>query len=370
MKVPRPIKFERKNFLVISPEPWTHVFVSKHHYAIELAKRGNSVFFLNPPSSEGKASITPSQYDNVFVVDYSVNVRGQRFLPGFLRRSIDRKVYNSIQQEAGVKFNVIWNFENSRFYDLRFAPRDVTKIYHQVDLNQNFHPQLAARTADICFCTTDLILSDLKRENARSYKIHHGVSQNAFIEKPRSTEDVVENAKTITALYVGSLDMPYIDLDVAENIVKMFPSVDFFFVGPYQEEGDFFQRMQQHSNCFFKGRVKSEELKDYTIQSDILLVFYKERYHKDQANPHKLMEYLASGKVVVATYTGEYEDTDGLLIMSRKNEDLPRLFQYAIDHLQELNSCEQRQKRVNYAREHTYDKQLDKIENFIDQLLG
>jgi hypothetical protein len=80
------------------------------------------------------------------------------------------------------------------------------------------------------------------------------------------------------------------------------------------------------------------------------------------------MEYLASGKVVVATYTGEYQDANGLLIMSKRNEDLPRLFQYAIDHLKELNSCENRQKRIDYAREHTYDKQLNKIENFIGQV--
>jgi glycosyltransferase involved in cell wall biosynthesis len=356
------------NIFLISPEPWTHVFVSKHHYAIELAKRGNKVFFLNPPSPGKKISITSSPYDNVFVVNYSVNVRGQRFLPGFLRRWIDGKIYNAIQREAGVKFDVIWNFENSRFYDLRFAPREVLKIYHQVDLNQNFHPQVAAKTADICFCTTDLILSDLKRFNLHSYKIHHGVSENAFMEKPPPNEEIANDTGTLTALYIGSLDMPYIDLDAAETLVRTFPGVNFFFVGPYEKEGDFFQRMQRYRNCFFKGRVRSEELKQYTMQSDILLVFYKERYHKDQANPHKLMEYLASGKVVVATYTGEYRETEGLLVMSKKNEDLPGLFQYAMDHLGELNSCEQRQRRIDYARQNTYDKQLNKIENFITQL--
>ena len=358
------------NIFLISPEQWTHVFVSKHHYAIELAKRGNKVFFLNPPSFNKKIGITASQYDNVFVVDYSVNVRGQRFLPGFLRRWIDRKTYNSIQRQAGIKFDVVWNFENSRFYDFRFAPGNALKIYHQVDLNQNFHPQLAAKTADICFCTTDLILANLKRFNKHSYKIHHGVSQNAFIEKPGLNREGVDRSKAIIALYIGNLDMPYIDLDVAESLVSKFPDVNFFFVGPYQKENAFFQRMRHYTNCFFKGRVRSEELKQYTIQSDILLVFYKERYHKDQASPHKFMEYLASGKIVVATYTDEYKDKEELLLMSGKNEDLPRLFQYAVEHLQELNSCERKQKRIDYAMDHTYDKQLNKIESFINRLRG
>lgn len=356
------------NIFLISPEPWTHVFVSKHHYAIELAKRGNKVFFLNPPSPGKKVSIATSQYDNVFVVDYSVNVRGQRFMPAPLRRWFDRKIYETIQRQAGVKFDVIWNFENSRFYDLHFAPRDVLKIYHQVDLNQNFHPQVAARTADICFCTTELILSNLKQFNLHSYKVHHGVSENAFIEKHQANNEVIDRKKAITALYIGSLDMPYIDLDLAERLAKSFRDVNFFFVGPYKNEGEFFQRMRNYGNCFFKGRVKSEELKKYTMQSDILLVFYKERYHKDQANPHKLMEYLASGKVIVATYTGEFKDTRELVVMSQKNEDLPGLFQYAVEHLEDLNSCEQKQKRIEYARQHTYDKQLNKIESFINDL--
>jgi len=356
------------NILLISPEPWTYVFVSKHHYAIELAKRGHKVFFLNPPSGDKEIVITASQYANVFVVDYPVNVRGQRFLPGFLRRWIDRKTYNAIQRMAGVRFDVIWNFENSRFYDFRFAPRDTLKIYHQVDLNQDFHPQLAAKTADICFCTTELILANLKQFNPHSYKIHHGASQNAFLAKNDSVKGVIEQSKPVVALYIGNLDMPYIDLDVAESLVSKFPAVNFYFIGPYQRPGAFFQRMQDYSNCIFTGKVMSEELKQYTIQGDILLVFYQERYHRDQANPHKLMEYLASGKVVVASYTDEYKDNNDLLLMSRKNEDLSGLFQYAVDHLAELNSCERKQKRIDFAMEHTYDRQLNKIESFIDQL--
>ena len=38
-----------KSILIVSPEPWAHLFVSKHHYAVHLAQRGNKVFF--PKSS-------------------------------------------------------------------------------------------------------------------------------------------------------------------------------------------------------------------------------------------------------------------------------------------------------------------------------
>lgn len=288
-------------------------------------------------------------------------------MPGFLRRRVDRKIYHAFEKLAGCRFDVIWNFENSRFYDFRFAPPTVFKIYHQVDLNQDFHPQLAAKTADICFCTTDLILSEIKIFNEHSFKIHHGVSPDAFAGKDYLPAQTENDTKNITALYIGNLDMPYIDIDVVENLVKTFSRVNFFFVGPYLEEKPFFKRMQQYENCFLKGRVKSEELKQYTTQSDIQLVFYKEEYQDDQASPHKMMEYMASGKVIVATYTDEYKNSD-LLLMSKINEEIPSLFEYAMTNLSLLNSDEQRQKRIAFAGEHTYDKQLDKIECYIKQV--
>jgi hypothetical protein len=43
---------KNKTILVISPNNWGTMHISKHHYAIELARLGNSVYFLNPPNQE------------------------------------------------------------------------------------------------------------------------------------------------------------------------------------------------------------------------------------------------------------------------------------------------------------------------------
>ncbi len=48
------MKIINKTILFISPGPWGINHVSKHHYAIELAKIGNDVYFLNPPSDTFK----------------------------------------------------------------------------------------------------------------------------------------------------------------------------------------------------------------------------------------------------------------------------------------------------------------------------
>ena len=45
------MKLKNKTILIISPERWGTNFVSKHHYALELAKN-NNVYFLNPDGTE------------------------------------------------------------------------------------------------------------------------------------------------------------------------------------------------------------------------------------------------------------------------------------------------------------------------------
>ena len=71
---------------------------------------------------------------------------------------------------------MVWLFENSRFFDLAFAGERL-KIYHQVDLNQNFNPKTAAATADICFCSSDRIKERILPFNALVHKIHHGLPE-------------------------------------------------------------------------------------------------------------------------------------------------------------------------------------------------
>jgi len=44
------MKFLRnKKVLVLSPQSWGKMRISKHHYALKLAALGNEVCFVNPP---------------------------------------------------------------------------------------------------------------------------------------------------------------------------------------------------------------------------------------------------------------------------------------------------------------------------------
>jgi len=351
-----------KNILIISPEAWDFIKVSKHHYAVELVRSGNRVYFLNPPDATSYRGlrIAESGIEHLYVIDYPGQLMGMRFLPGYLRRQINYRFLKKLERLVDHRIDVVWNFENSRFYDMGFA-KNRLKIYHQVDLNQNFHVKEAALSADICFCTTDFIKSKIVVYNKKVYKIHHGVSQSAFLKV-----QTYETTGKPVATLVGNLDISYLDHELLQKLIIQNEGVQFNLVGEYDKEGIMYRRFYKHKNVRFIGRISSESIKDYLLESDVLLVCYKANDYKEQlASPHKMMEYFASGKIIVATYTDEYKDKQHLLLMSDSKEEYMLKFKKAIDNLDFFNSPEKQAERVAFAREHTYRRQLEKINEFI-----
>ena len=43
--------FINKKILIFSPQPWNFLYISKHHYALELAKQ-NDVWFISAPEKD------------------------------------------------------------------------------------------------------------------------------------------------------------------------------------------------------------------------------------------------------------------------------------------------------------------------------
>jgi glycosyltransferase involved in cell wall biosynthesis len=366
------VKFEGKHILLISPEPWDHIFVSKHHYAIHLSKRGNLVYFLGPPTN--RYALDRTDFENVFTVAYPGFPRGLRYYPAFLQRYFIRKRFDQIQKLCKIEFDIIWSFDNSVFFDFSSLPNNVLKISHIVDLNQDFQTEKAARTADYCLCTTELIKERLLKYNPKVFKINHGFNGQNVESAPIS----LPGTSKVKALYAGNLAIPFIDWVLLHQVVMENPQVDFIFAGP---NADLFNQnaeqnlakksIQSYANTFFVGRLKSEELIRYQVSADVLLVAYQEAYHSNQAaNPHKMMEYLGSGKMIVATHTSEFEQfaNEGVFLMSNKNFDYPALFNKANTKLKHWNNRELSERRKDIALDNTYEKQIERIESILNTI--
>ena len=74
------LALKNKTILILSPQSWGTMYVAKHHYAIELASRGNTVYFLNPPDNiswsigtrRNRIKIKPGPVSTLFLISHKL----------------------------------------------------------------------------------------------------------------------------------------------------------------------------------------------------------------------------------------------------------------------------------------------------------
>jgi hypothetical protein len=348
--------FVNKNILIISPESWSFLFVSKHHYAIELAKR-NRVFFLGPPSGVNQCEATV--YPQLSHLRYRGMMKGLRFLPPAWQRMLMRREYRKLERMAGVTFDCVWSFDNSVFFDFSFLPRHVLKISHLVDLAQNFNLARAASTADLCMGVSPNIVEKLTPYNRKTFLIPHGVHFNV----PSALPVQLPGTNKIKAAYAGNLDSHLYDIPKITRLVEAFPEVDFILMGSGGKN------WPHRANTFFLGVIPYEKLNDYLVQCDVLFIIGDTvRYKEQWTNSHKVLSYLASGRAIVSTWLADYGDKQHLINMETPTEDVIQVFRRVVSDLAYYNSEEQAKIRRTHAFGNSYAKRLEEIEALIQQV--
>ncbi len=365
------------NILIISPESWGTCFVSKHHYAIELTKRGNKVFFLNPPkSTESDFEVKPVfGYDNLFEINYPITFRGLNRLPSFIADFLNGFIVRKILRVT-TELDIVWSFDPYRFQNLDIF-RAKKKIYCSADPIIIYKQKMLGKKADIIITYSNMFSVKLSNFLERKvYNIGHGVSEIFFERINVKNELELPGKNTFKVGYVGNLNYKYLDKKILLNIITGNRNIDFIFLGPYEksnlshvneiEDTDYIDQLADRKNVFLLGSKTVLEVKYYLHYFDLLLLCYKRYVDRIfTANNHKLLEYLSSGKTIVSHYVDEYKNRSDLLQMADIKGDLSQVFSKTVENIESLNSEENRIKRITFAKEHVYDLQLKKIEELL-----
>lgn len=373
--------FKNKTVLLISPEAWGKNHISKHHYALALQQKGNIVFFLNPP---GQLDNVSKLENGIFVIDYKLPIRGANRLPFFLNNLISKLNAAKIKSLAKTTFDIVFSFDPFRFQNPNVFGKKLIKIYYIADLHKAKFEKKLIEKSHLVISVSKPILDRFSDTRVPKYFINHAISEiyaEKSIEKLKNLqiETTLKN-KAINCGYVGNLLSRYIDYETIIKIIKSNPEVNFCFIGPYQknnlggEESEFavyINILKELKNVQLLGSKSPSEVAVIIQDMDLFLIAYNaDKYPTEVSNSHKLMEYLSTGKVIVANKTLTYQtkEYEGLIIMSEKNSDLVEIFKMTIDHLDEQNCLELTKKRINFALENSYPKQIEKIEQFLSEL--
>ncbi len=356
-----------KTVLLVSPQPWDHIFLSKHHYAEALA-RHNRVFFLEPPVDIGPRGVRLSPAEGapgVTVVSWRPFFpRRLRFhLYGLYRWLIGQDA-RRIAERLPSKLDIVWCFDFNLFPDLSAFGAPL-KIFHPVDpLTQRRQVDIG-QGADLIISVSKEILAnfDGRRFAGRTLLVNHGLAP-VFADLAQSPA-VTPTRKGIQAGFAGNLDRKIINLRVLKRLAGSHPDVTFNFWGPFDAAGALARTLAPLPNVRLHGPLNKAELAKAMAPMDVFLLAYvDDEAEYDRSNAHKLLEYMSTGKTILASPMHIYADDPELVRMPANDSDEAFLAAFAklIGDLPGLNGARVAMRRKAFAKGFTYEANLAVID--------
>lgn len=384
-----------KNVLIISPQSWGKMFISKHHYAIELSKMGYDVYYMNPPNRNihlKNYSIEKlNEHNNLFLINY--------YLPknkviDFLRFRCNLTQYydwlllnliNRICKENLLKFEYVWNFDPNLHGFLSKYPAK-KKIFFTADIISNSIQTRSAKNIDAVVSVADELLKKFSNVNNNLLLINHGISNEyqqfaqANLSKLNNRNINITN-KRIQIGYIGNLLITCLYFDGLKKIIEENPFIDFHFWGAYNykdnnvmggENESLVHRLEELNNNFsnthFYGVKTANEIIPELSKIDAFIYINDSRKDLNGgANSHKILEYLSTGKVVISTQLSYYKSLNLFPMLEKGNEDeYPIFFKNIITQLTEYNNVENQRNRIEFALQNSYKNNIQKIFDYIN----
>ena len=361
-----------KRIFILSPQHWGTMFLSKHHYAIELAKMGNEVFFLNPPEptwkwGKSQFEIKETEFQGLFLVDQKLNVpynlkfHLEPLFHFFMKSHIDK-----MEKFLGIP-DLLWSFDLGNNFPFRFFSKTTKKIFFPADFPRNKMAVQAAQGAILIVSIAQEILDEYSQEESKKVLINHGVAQH-FIDA--GVRNFIKTDEVIRVGLSGNFLRPDIDRPILLEIINSHPKVLFECFGAYEmkdsniggwndsETLHFIEELKNSKNVLLHGAIPSHQLAKELGRMDLFLICYD--VQKDQSkgtNYHKVMEYLAYGKPIVSNNISSYSQSNNLIKMCqfrKSNLELKKIVQEEIINLNQTRN----EIQMEYSKANTYSNQI------------
>ncbi len=365
----------KKNVLIISPNFWGDIHITKHHYSLEMHKLGANIFFLNPPSrSFGGFLKTTEIFEKFKVIDFQLHIPGRikNYLPkiyyyymSFIVKRISALVNNDIFLSIDFSRDLPFSLTKANYFNAKH------KIFFPVDNPHVDYINNSKNISDMYFSISEDILKMINKGNNYHYCLGHSVSSDFF-----TNENIINeyNPSSINIGYVGNFFMDNIDYDTIIQLVKTNRGIKFHFIGPNEVKNQSNNLGVQHNNIksikvleaqnntIFHGVLYRDQLVKFSRKLDAMFLCYFEvgAHSAAPVNSHKILEFLALGKTVISNYFEDYKLlNDDLIFMPNKNHTSSQYinkFKLVIDDLHNLSNKLYLIKRRNFAKKRTYKK--------------
>lgn len=233
-------------------------------------------------------------------------------------------------------------------------------VFKNNDRKQKVYDELKKKViqdSTVSFFTSNALLEEGKKYSPHCYYVPNGVDVETFERKKYEKFDRTKKASGPILGLVGTID-ERIDLDLIVYVVENIPESTVLLVGPVQTRlGD----LHQHPRVIITGKRGYEEIPFFINQFDVGLIPYCVNDVTEAVYPVKLHEYLILGKPVVSTNLPEVRPFVNVVRIAKTKGEFVR----AIRRTLKENNEDSRKKRVEIAKENSWEKRVDQIKRIV-----
>ncbi|SVD68929.1 uncharacterized protein METZ01_LOCUS421783, partial [marine metagenome] len=251
----------------------------------------------------------------------------------------------------------------------------LTLYYCADDMSRTLiNPSKLRDSENRMFDNSDLVLTTshkiYKRASVLSKSVHYipaGVDIDKFVYSSIS-QPFPENIKSLKRPiigYIGAIS-EVLDKDLIVEMANSFPDATILLVGPLFTEVPMFDRC---NNITILGEVPHDQISTYLQCFDVAIIPYLVNEFTDCVYPCKLNEYLAMGLTVISSKLQEIclfeEKYHGSVKIGKNTSDFIMKVEETLNNASAKSHLES-EKRVQIAKENTWDKRYIEVMNVID----
>ena len=385
-----------KNIVILSPSEWSDNAVSNMHIAAKLSQKNQVVYFETiggrfPKISElGRVFL---RLGNFFGLKKN-NKTGRGLDPKNTKiiSPIAIPIFNSIIFDFINKKLLLWQlkkvidkYKMENIILWCFSPRwesVINEINYQVlifhcvdglhtyDDSSFFKNQLnrIVKKSDLVITPGILLYKNLLKIKSNVIRISHGCELNHINDDFKNNiPDDLKLSSSPRAIYVGTL-ANWVDYDLLFYSASQLKNISFVIIGyihslaPINE----INKLKNLPNVFHLGYKNFKDLPSYINNSDICLVPYDQNnLHIKYSSPTKFLDYLASGVPILSSNFPDANSYEGLISIANDKIEFSDKIRITIQN----NSTKNQNLRKTFAKNSTWDLQIEKMEKAIYNLI-
>lgn len=381
-----------KDVVLLSTAEWDNPFwTNKQHVAIELAKRGHRVFYIDSlglrrPSISNqdtkriikrirKAFQKPKKVkENLWVwspvlLPFQNNTWTRKFnyylLSNWLRTCLKRLNFNQ---------DIFWTY-NPLTLNLFDTDLYSQLIYHCVDeikaqpgmpvkLIEDAEKKLATK-ANLVFATSTTLYESRKLWNEKTYYFSNVADFDHFSKAREKSTIVPDDLLKIPHPrlgFIGALSGYKVDFKLLEFLAQKHPEYSIVLLGKVGEGDPWtnIDNLYQYSNIFFLGSKSYSDLPSYLKGFDLAMLPNAINEYTNSMFPMKFFEYLSAGKPIVSINLHALQEYKEVCFLSNNHEEFINNIENALKNIDF-----KLKERLALAKGFTYKSRTDEMMKLI-----